>query len=475
MASVVASLFGPTPEQLASQRAEQDAILSQNAARISPYYGAGYGIGMALGRGAEALFGIQDPALQKATLVQQTLQQVNKSLTPEEKANPALLYGRLGSAFADAGLADEAMLAQEKGQQLGLEYDTKQANLIKAKQETEIRAKQIADEANAQATLQDILKNKPDATTEDIVTALSPYLSVEKLVPMIQSSADKAAYRQTMLDQAKLGLEGRLETLRMQGATQLQIKQMEIQGRKEIEALKASLNPSGGAKSSVYERGYANNFVTSTAELVPASLNLNVLTSGGTSPVTAGIFTNLKGTGVLSATGAALGTSMTSAESGQYESIMLPVIQNIATMQNAGRRTTINQTENLKSALIAKPGQPYIVQVQKMGELRQIAEAAAEAAKTNPAMSEEQLAAIEGNIARVRQSIPFTGTDVAKYSQFSKKNPTVKFVDWLKVNGSDKEAFGGGKVEVRRGIVKAEGPNKGKTVVEYSDGSREYK
>ena len=40
------------------------------------------------------------------------------------------------------------------------------------------------------------------------------------------------------------------------------------------------------------------------------------------------------------------------------------------------------------------------------------------------------------------QSIPFTGSDVAKFSVYSKKNPGVKFVDWLKVNGSDKEAFG---------------------------------
>jgi hypothetical protein len=121
---------------------------------------------------------------------------------------------------------------------------------------------------------------------------------------------------------------------------------------------------------------------------------------------------------------------------------MLPVIGNIATMQNAGRRYTTAQTDRLEKALIAKPGQPYVVQVQKMGELRQIAEAAAEAAQVNPAMSDEQKAEISATMERVRQAIPFTGADVAKFSGFSKKNPTVKFVDWLKVNGSDKEAFG---------------------------------
>jgi hypothetical protein len=108
-------------------------------------------------------------------------------------------------------------------------------------------------------------------------------------------------------------------------------------------------------------------------------------------------------------------------------------------MQNAGRRTTIAQLDNLKNALIAKPGQPYVVQIQKMGELRQIAEAATEAAMANPALSDEQKALVKANLEKVKAAIPFTGADVAKFSVYSKKNPSVKFKDWLKTNGSDKE------------------------------------
>jgi hypothetical protein len=219
------------------------------------------------------------------------------------------------------------------------------------------------------------------------------------------------------------------------------MQQIKFDNQKEIEKLKATLNPKGGS-SSVYERGYANNFVTSSAELVPATSNLNILTQGGVSPITAGVFTNLKGTGLLSATGAAFGNTITSAEAGQYESIMLPVIQNIGTMQNAGRRTTIAQLDNLKNALIAKPGQPYVVQVQKMGELRQIAEAATEAAMANPALSEDQKALVKGNLEKVKQAIPFTGSDVAKFSVVAKKTPNLKFKDWLKENGSEKNVAG---------------------------------
>jgi len=46
---------------------------------------------------------------------------------------------------------------------------------------------------------------------------------------------------------------------------------------------------------------------------------------------------------------------------------------------------------------------------------------------------------VKGNLEKVKAAIPFTGADVAKFSVYSKKNPNVKFKDWLKTNGSDKD------------------------------------
>ncbi len=445
--SVVGSLFGPSPEDLQAQRAQQQAVLSANAQQISPYYGAGYNIGMALGKGVQSLFGLQDPALKKATLIQQTLQNVNKNLTAEERANPSLMYQRLSEELGQIPeLQNEAVMAQEKAQELGIEYEAKQATIAKTRQEALLKQQDYLREENGRKALQKLQEVKAaeglTPTTEEVIAVLGPYMSAEKLAGMMQTSADKEAYRKTMLDQAKIAADARVQAAQDRNATAKEMEQIRQENRKELAILAASLKPEGGSKSSVYERGYANNFVTSAKELEPATTNLNILTRGGTSPVTAGVFTNLKNTGILSATGAALGTAMTPAEAGQYESIMLPVIGNIATMQNAGRRYTTAQTDRLEKALIAKPNQPYIVQVQKMGELRQIAEAAGEAAQTNPAMSDDQKASVMASLERVRQAIPFTGADVAKFSVYKKNNPTVKFGDWLKVNGSDKEAFG---------------------------------
>lgn len=450
MADIVGSLFGLSVPELEAQRQQQQQLENQNYAAImaksSPAPGRTYAqtllgrsLGQAIGKG---LFGVQDPMIERATKLEGILKQTQDELGADSQ-DPVKLYGTLSQKLGEAGFGREASQATQLSQEAG----KNQAQTAKLNAEAAIKEQEAAREAQGRAAIAELYKNGTP-TSEQIIGVAAQYMSPEKLAPLMQTSADKAAYRQSMLDQAKITAEARVQAAQDRSASAKEMEQIRSDNRKELAILAASLKPkdAGGSKSSVYERGYANNFVTSTAELVPASTNLNILTSGGTSPLTAGVFTNLKGTGLLSATGAAFGTSVTSAESGQYESIMLPVIANIATMQNAGRRTTQAQVENLKNALIAKPGQPYIVQVQKMGELRQIVEAAADAAQTNPAMSEEQLAAIRGNVERVKQAIPFTGADVAKFSIYSKKNPAIKFIDWLKVNGEDKAVLGGSAI-----------------------------
>lgn len=488
MAEIVNSLFGLDRLGIEQQiRQEQDAVartLAQGGIMPTRNY-AGAILGQRLGSAlAKGLFGIEDARLAKATKLEAALQQVNSSLTEEDRANPANVYFKLSQTLAqDPDLQNEAMMAQQKAQELGVQFETRQADIaskrataMKAEQDALLKQQDYLREEQGRAALLKAAETKGSPlTTEETIQVLSAYLPPEKLVPLLQTSQDKAAYRDAMLQQANILAQSRLDAAQARNATQKELEEIRQQNRKEIEVLKSELSPKGGAgsKVSVYERGYANQFVTSANELVPASQNLNILTNGGTSPVTAGVFTGLKGGGFLSATGSALGNTITPTDSQQYESIMLPVIQNIGTLQNAGRRTTIAQLDNLRNALIAKPGQSYIAQLQKMGELRQIVEAATEAALVNPALSDEQKAQVQASLGRLQQFIPFTGTDVAKFSVYAKKNPNVQFKDWLKVNGSEagKDI---GRTVTRTGKVST-GPNAGKTVVEYSDGTREYK
>lgn len=453
--NIVGNLFGVDLQSMQDALDAKAQAENLKVAQLDPYQAQRYYMaeaGRGIGKGINTLFGLEDPMLAKQRQENDVLQQVQGSLTPDELKDPEKLSQAVFQAAQQAGLNDLANHAYNGLQQARLQnakigQETAQAN--KANMEANIKFQEYSQQVNAQKAISQLWAAKKETgevpSNEEIISVAAQYMPAEKLATLMQTSADKEAYRNVMkqqLEQAHEDRMARIEMLTDQKEKDRAAQMERLAYQRDTQALIASMKGTGGSKSSVYERGYANNFVTSTAELVPASANLNVLTNGGTSPVTAGVFTGLKGTGLLSATGAAFGTTITPTESGQYESIMLPVIANIATMQNAGRRTTQAQVENLKTALLAKPGQPYIVQVQKMGELRQIVEAAAEAAKTNPAMSEDQLAAIQGNVERVRSAIPFTGTDVAKFSVYAKKNPGVKFADWLKVNGTDKEALG---------------------------------
>ena len=438
MAGIVPSLFGPTPEELMTLRKQEQAKTIASFAPAGGRAVIGAAIGTALAGGVNKLFGLEDPEIKKATDVYNILRTTQQNLG-EGATDPTILYPTLQKNFADAGYGDIAEKVSTEGATKIVDWQTKQATI---KQKTfdlqqDQEAKLALQTLNAKAA-----EEGRTPTSEEIISTLSTYLPAEKLAPLIQTASDKQAWRDVEVRRMEMAHEDRLLLAKERQADKKELEAIRQENKKELETLKATLNPKSTSKSSVFEKGYANNFVTSSAELVPATTNLNILTQGGVSPITAGVFTNLKGTGLLSATGAAFGTTITSPEAGQYESIMLPVIQNIGTMQNAGRRTTIAQLDNLKNALIAKPGQPYIVQVQKMGELRQIAEAATEAALVNPALSDEQKALVKGNLEKVKQAIPFTGADVATFSVYSKKNPTVKFKDWLKVNGSDKEELG---------------------------------
>jgi len=118
--NIVGSLFGPTPEQLQRERTQQQAILSQNANRVSPSYGIGYNVGTLLGQGLGALFGVKDPELERATGVRKILQDTQSQLG-EQAQDPALLFTTLQERLAEAGFGEEASLAAKQAQQAKLQ------------------------------------------------------------------------------------------------------------------------------------------------------------------------------------------------------------------------------------------------------------------------------------------------------------------------------------------------------------------
>lgn len=119
--SVLGSLFGPTPEELRRELAQQQAILSQNANRVSPSYGLGYNVGTLIGQGVSSLFGLQDPSLKQATDVQAILAETSKS-----GGSRAQMLQNAAQMFEAKGYGDLATKAAMQAQEFGI-AETEQA------------------------------------------------------------------------------------------------------------------------------------------------------------------------------------------------------------------------------------------------------------------------------------------------------------------------------------------------------------
>lgn len=165
--NVVGGLFGPTPEELQKQRAEQQAVLSQNAARVSPSYGIGYNVGTLLGQGLGALFGVKDPALQKATAIRGVLTESSKL-----GGSQAEILKRAGEELSNLGYADEGVLASQKADEL----------MLRDLQLTEAKTKR-----DRQAGLEKVMGSLTGNETPEQILALSrPFMDPAKVAEYAQ-------------------------------------------------------------------------------------------------------------------------------------------------------------------------------------------------------------------------------------------------------------------------------------------------
>lgn len=129
-------VFGPTPEQLQKLRAQQEQERSMFAARISPSYSAGYGLGTLLGGVVGSVFGLEDPELKKARDIKNIFNEISKEgMTGDQGA----MYDQLAYRLGELGYGDEAFKATTLANEYRVAQEKRQADL--AKQETDIAYK----------------------------------------------------------------------------------------------------------------------------------------------------------------------------------------------------------------------------------------------------------------------------------------------------------------------------------------------
>ena len=229
----LSGLFGGTltPEEQQRQqietRAAQFAQLapSQQLAFMGYKAGAGLGQGLAQAAGVD----IQDPAIKRATM----LRQLATGLDVTSIGGLQEYASRLQQAGFNAEAAQLGQSLEQRKQQAA------QAALTSAKGVKELQALDRADQARKA-----LAELGPDASEEDILKVVRQYGDVKDILSGMEATQRKKLEIQARQDDLKARLEAQLAAARERGATQKEIAEMQIQGRKDLAAFVAALKSS---------------------------------------------------------------------------------------------------------------------------------------------------------------------------------------------------------------------------------------
>jgi hypothetical protein len=220
--SIISGLFGLTPEMYQRSRAEEDQKAAMQFARLSPLEQASagfYSAGMGLGRGIGTLLGAEDPQLRMISNRQNLSTQIDPS-NPETYINVSKLAAQSGDPqfamlLSDAGMRIKQQLASTKKAELSLS------------QEQDLRS--------------ELSKLGQNPTGEQILSVVSRYGSPDKILAILQSSSDRQSRIDSQVQMANDRNNALIEAARERGATAKEIANMQIEGRKQIAGLVASL------------------------------------------------------------------------------------------------------------------------------------------------------------------------------------------------------------------------------------------
>lgn len=273
------SLFGPSP--LDYQQAQQAALQQQASsyAQLNPLQRAAQGMyqaGSNIGGGVAGLMGIQDPMAEKASKIESILQGSDQT----SAAGFADLYRK----FSEAGLPQQAQLAAAKAQ----EFTKAEADVAQVKAKTAQEAA-TARAAEYKITQDEELRTKlaelpADASQEDMMKVVMKYGSPDKVLQVVQMSADKQAARDQAAQLQKERLAAKLEADLRDAKNEKEREALRAQNRRELAQLVASLKPTtakenkplsaGLQKDEINDLATIDTYTAQQEALAPSILNL---------------------------------------------------------------------------------------------------------------------------------------------------------------------------------------------------------
>lgn len=234
------NLFGPSPLEL--QQAQQGALRAQASqyAQLSPLERASQGLyqaGSNIGGGIAGLMGIQDPTMKRQSDIAAIVSKYDIA-SPEElqKASKELMA---------SGFQQEAFLATSKANELS----KAQADIgqVKAKTAQEAAAAQAAQYKITQdEKLRTELAALPvGANQEDMMKVVMQYGSPDKVLQVVQMSADKQAAREQALTLARESADAKVEAAKATGASRLEIAKLVASNKSDIAQIMGGLRQQG--------------------------------------------------------------------------------------------------------------------------------------------------------------------------------------------------------------------------------------
>ena len=233
---IVQGLFGMTPESYQQQRDaeayKRAAAFGQmdpmQASRTSIFYGANQ-----LGNAVGGMLGAEDPQMRLISQRNALARQFDVS-TPDGLA-------QYGQALQQIGDTQGALGAIGIGRQMT--QDLARTGQLQAAQRASVAtATKTELSIDQELKLRDELSRlPPNATEEQILGVVTKYGSPDKVLAVLQGTADKAAQRETLLTLGREKIEAKVEADLRQAKTDIEREKIRIEGRKDIAKLAASL------------------------------------------------------------------------------------------------------------------------------------------------------------------------------------------------------------------------------------------
>jgi len=348
---IVGSLFGVTPELYQEQRDLMRQKQAMEFAQQDPRTQATYAFGRAgqqLGQALGGLMGVEDPQMRLISQRNALARQFDVS-TPEGLA-------QYGKALQQAGDTQGALGAISIGRQMTQEM-ARTGQLQAAQRASLATATKTELSIEQERNLRDELSRlPPNATEEQILGVVTKYGSPDKVLAVLQGTADKAAQRETALTLGREKIAAKVEEDLRRAKNDQEREQIRIEGRKDLALLVASLKGPSAAVIKAQER--ADKIAEGQAGLedtinVAKTLVKDLADMGGMTSTSKGPLSNLitsLQTGTVGQIGGRLVGTKEQAKRDELKSVRLQLLN--AVKEATGMSSTqLNSNVELKTYL----------------------------------------------------------------------------------------------------------------------------